>query len=207
MYYQDTQPVMQHPSISILGTLGAGKTAVSVMISKLFQLYCEKNGLDEFKVFANFTINLPNFKKVKAHDIINFPDWLQNGILIIDEVHSENGDSYNFLGKIEKKLTTFWTQIRKRNLAIITTSQDFTFILPRIRRLTYYYIHAVKLNETETLMRIVSKDGYTTINEIKIDLTQVYDLYDTKEIITPKEIQEIEDLVKDKSKKGKENVK
>jgi len=188
--------VMQHPSIAILGYLGAGKTAMAVTIAKLFYLYCEKNGLKDYKVFANFDIDLPNFKKVKAHDIVNFSSWLKDGILIIDEVHSEGGDSYNFLGKIEKKMTTFFTQIRKRNLAVITTSQDMTFVLPRIRRLTYFYIHAVKLNEKDSLMRVVSKEGYQTINEIPVDLSLVYDLYDTNEIITNEEIKEIEELVK-----------
>ncbi len=93
-------------------------------------------------------------------------------------------------------MTTFFTQIRKRNLAVITTSQHMTFVLPRIRRLTYYYIHMVKTSEeNKSLMRVVARDGYTVINEIPIDLSLVYNIFDTEEIISPEEIKEIENLV------------
>jgi len=190
--------VMQHPSIAVLGYLGAGKTAVTTLIAKLFYDYCEYHGLKGYKVFANYNINIPNFQKIKARDIVSFSPDLKNGVLIIDEIHSENGDTYNFLGAIEKKMTTFFTQIRKRNLAVITTSQDMTFVLPRIRRLTYYYIHVIRNSESTALMRIVARDGYTTVNEIPVDLSMVFDLFDTEEIITPDEIKEIESIADEK---------
>lgn len=200
--FKNTGDVMQFPSIAVVGYLGAGKTAITTFIALMFKKYCDQYGLKDYKVFANYNIDLPNFKKVKAHDIVSFAPWLKNGILIIDEIHSENGDSYNFLGAIEKKMTTFFTQIRKRNLAVITTTQDMSFILPRIRRLTYYYIHVVKQTDTKSLMRIVSRNGYTLINEIPVDLSMVYDIFDTNEIITPEEIKEIEKLTTENDKKS-----
>lgn len=186
--------VLQYPSICIIGYIGAGKTAVATFINALFTQYCDELGLQNYKVFANFTMELDRFKKVKARDIVTFPDWLRDGILTLDEIHSEGGDSYNFLAPISKKLTTFFSQIRKRNLAVITTSQDFTMVNSRIRKLTYYYLHVVELPEGKRLIRVVGRDGLEVIKEFEIDITTVYDLYDTNEVITDEEIKELETI-------------
>lgn len=175
-----------YPTIAILGHMGAGKTELSTSIALLFDEYCNKNNLD-FKVFANYTIDLERFKKVKVEDIIKYPDWLRNGILIIDEVHSEGGDSYNFLSIISKKLTTFFSQARKRNLAVIHISQNFGMVVKRIRDLTYYFIEVKRKKDNLTYVRIVGRDMFTIINEFEYDFTRAFNFFDTDEIISQEE--------------------
>jgi len=183
--------ILDYPIICVMGKLGSGKTLTTTFIAYIFEKYCLEKGLD-LTIFSNYELDLSLYKRVKAVDIMKLPKDLKDGIMILDEMHSEGGDSYNFLSPVAKKITTFVTQIRKRNIALIYTTQDYGFIMSRLRRLTYYFIQITPLKDYKTRITIRQKDGYMIINEFEIDLTDMFDYYDTNEFISQEDIETLE---------------
>ena len=194
---------IEHPMICVLGRMGSGKTLFTTYLAKKFEEFCTLNDIDN-KVFANYTLNLDLFEKVKIKDIVSFPEWLQNGILILDEIQSEGGDSYKFLSKISKHLTSFLTQVRKRNLAFVYTTQHIKLVNNRIRLLTSHVIQITNLSNGKVKLTFWDWVTKMVLGETVLDLTDCYDLYDTKELITQEEIdnqeKELEDFLKQENK-------
>lgn len=183
--------ILDYPIICVMGKLGSGKTLTTTFIAYLFEKYCIEKGLN-LTIFSNYELDLKSYKRVKAKDIIKLPKELKDGIMILDEMHSEGGDSYNFLSPVSKKITTFITQVRKRNIALIYTTQDYGFIMSRLRRLTYYFIQITPLQNHKTRITIRQKEGYMIINEFEIDLTDMFDYYDTNEFISQEDLEVLE---------------
>ena len=95
-----------YPIIAITGDFGAGKTLLATFYALLYQA---NEGL---KIFANYQFNNVKYKRVTFDEVSKMPEWLNHGVLILDELQV-GADSYNFMSNDVKKLTTFITQIRK----------------------------------------------------------------------------------------------
>jgi len=194
---------MDYPLIAVLGNMGNGKTLFTTFYALLYNEFCKQNDI-KGTVFSNYNINMDNYKKVSPAEIIKFPEWLRNGILILDEIHSSGGDAYNFLSELSKGLTTFITQIRKRNIMLIVTSQRLGFVNIRIRELLNYIIEVRK--EDYTLengshsfisnISVRNLNDYFMTKELKLDLTGMFPYFDTNEIISQQEIDDIKIEVK-----------
>lgn len=186
---------MDFPVICIIGKLGAGKSLSATFIAKLFEEFVLRMGYDDLKIFSNYTFyDTKIWVKVKAKDIVKFPSYLRNGLLILDELKSEGGASYDFLKPITKKLADFITQIRKLNLGLIYVAQNFRQIVTGIRDITYYFIQITKLVDNKTRITIISRNGYDILNEFELDLSDFYKYFDTTELITLEEIENAKDL-------------
>lgn len=180
------------PIICVLGKIGKGKSLSETFIAKLFEHFLIQNNLTKAHIFSNLTLYDINYwKKVKAKDIVKMPLWLQDGILILDEMHSEGGDRYNFMSPVARKIDEFVGQIRKRNLALIYSAQVYSQIMKGLRDLTYYFFVISKTIEGLTKIEIVAREGYTKLNEFVLDLSDFYNNYDTKELITLEDMEEL----------------
>ena len=191
-----------YPNILVLGNSGNGKSLFTTFYALLYQEFCALHGLKN-KVFANYHLELETFQKVKLQDIVKFPSWLRNGLLILDEIHSEGGDAYHFLEKDSQFLTTFITQIRKRNIQLIVASQRLNFVNIRIRELVNYYFQIKKFIYPETAeqperimteIEVLNINTFMVVGRMELDLTPIFKYYDTDEIISQLEINEFQEI-------------
>jgi len=190
---------MDWPLVIILGNMGDGKTLFATFYAKMYEQIVLENQLS-YKIFANYNIVSPIFQKVKLKDLVKFPSWLRDGLLIIDEIQVEGGDAYRFLEKDSQYLTAFITQLRKRNLQLIITTQRQRFVSIRIRELVNYMLRVRKIDlgngDFLTGVEIINMNEFIITNYMELNLTSVFPFYDTKELITLAEIEEVEEKIK-----------
>lgn len=173
----------------IIGKQGSGKTLMS---TKLAFDHPDK------KIYSNYTLFGRKFTPVtfnsklesnqKKVDILftldQNPDFFNDSIMLIDELHLYL-DSLDFMRANNRKLQTFFSQLRKRKILLIGTTQYLMNVDIRIRRqcmnvLEMYHIksHIFRVDTHEI-------DGYYTklVSSYKIDLHDFYDKYDTNELV------------------------
>jgi len=174
-----------------IGKQGYGKT---VFITKI--------AVDEFNgdrpIFSNYTLNkLPyqsiTFDKTKKphHDSISIldkldenPNFFNNSIMLLDEIHIYL-DSLDFMRKNNRRMQIFFSQLRKRNILLLATTQYIMNVDIRIRR------QCKNVFEMEHIYKDLFKvttsviDGYFTeeISSYNVVLKDYYDHYNTNEII------------------------
>lgn len=166
-----------YPIIAITGNFGAGKTLLATFLALTYKANHNMN------IFSNYKFVGVDYRKVTFEEVAKMPDWLRNGVLVLDEMQI-GADSYNSMGKNVKLLTTFITQIRKRDIILVITTQRFKMVAKRIRLLINYYI------EVESVAKGVIKartydlpNGYILLNTKTYNLKAVYPFYDTTEVI------------------------
>ena len=173
-----------------IGKQGSGKTA---FITKLLT--------DQYKtgmnVFSNYTLLDMTYEKIGANcykhitlDILlNMLDRdtnsLNDSIILLDEIHIYL-DSLDFMRSNNRRLQTFFSQLRKRNILLFATTQYIMNVDIRIRR------QCMNVFEMEHIYKDLFKvithdiDGYFTkeLNEFHINLSDYYSKYNTNEVIT-----------------------
>lgn len=183
---------MQNGFYIAIGRQGSGKT---VLITKFcVDTYYKLNG--KVKVFSNYTLHkIPytpvTFDKSKEPNKISIldkldedPNFFNNSIMLLDEIHIYL-DSLDFMKKNNRKMQTFFSQLRKRKILLLATTQYIMNVDVRIRRQclnVFEMTHIYKdLFEVDTL----EIDGYFTreISNYKLVLNEYYSHYDTNELI------------------------
>ena len=169
----------EYPITCILGDRGWGKTVTMTMLAKKYH----DEGLT---IFSNYKLIGIPYQHIEFNDIVDFPEYLHDGIILLDEVHIGT-DAYAFFTSRVKKITEFATQTRKLRLLMFYSTQVFTQPAKRLRDLTNYIIYC-EPDEIKNwfILNIydrskVSEDGY--VKSIKYNAKPYYSMYDTNEII------------------------
>lgn len=132
--------------IGVVGMPGRGKTATAVYIA--YKLYHRKARKVISNTPLNFThqfVRRPVIPKdgslpVEFEAMLGDPDNLhKRALLLADEVHAWM-DSRESMTTGNRVLTEFITQLRKRGLDMIYTTQDFGYADRRLRRLTTHIV-------------------------------------------------------------------
>ena len=165
-----------------IGSQGEGKTA---MITYL--MLVNSNFGNDRKIYSNYTLSVPH-NKITLDSIIkqldNDPSFYNNSIILMDEIHLYL-DSRDFMSKNNRKIQTFFSQLRKRNILLLGTSQYIMHVDVRVRRHAKMVFDMRNLSNGMFGCTISKIDGYYTnaINDITLNLSVAYDFYDTYEVI------------------------
>lgn len=174
--------MIKYPIIAVLGNRGDGKTLTLTTLGKQY----ESQGIN---VFANYKLIDTNYKQITFEKIAEFPSWLKDGVILMDEAHI-GLDSYAFFNKRVKDITKFVTQLRKRRLVLYYTTQVFKTVALRLRQQTDYIVDCRK-TDIEGIVELFVFDyrepdglgGFELINRFKLDGRDYFKYYDTNEII------------------------
>lgn len=162
--------------IAIVGERGSYKTCYAVSLAKSYA----DLGIN---VFTNIELKGIVYKKIDVHTVASFPEWLRDGIIIIDEAHMGT-DAYKFLTKDVQNATMFITQIRKRHLNFVFITVDFSMIAKRLRDQTDLFFYTTLIEDPKALIEIVDKrDNHRLLNRIIFNGSPYFDMYDTDQII------------------------
>lgn len=168
----------EYPRIALIGDTGGGKT---VTLTALGKMYAQMG----YKIFANYTLIDTEYEHIEFNDIVDFPEYLHDGVILIDEAHIGT-DAYAFFTQRVKEITKFATQTRKRRLIFIYTTQVFTQTAKRLRDLTTYIIYCdtTEIKDLFRLMvhdRTIDNQGY--LKTLYLHGRPFFKYYDTNEII------------------------
>jgi hypothetical protein len=164
--------------IAYVGPRGACKTLFAVATMKSFQ----EEGSN---IFTNITLKGIPYRKVTFKEIADFPDWLRDGLVVMDEM-TIGADAYNFLHKQVRDITKFVVQIRKRNIMFIMITQDFSTIAKRLRGQTdyFYQFKALSIGGTAMIDVFDLRNNFQFVQKIPFDGREYFKFYDTNEIIS-----------------------
>lgn len=182
-----------------IGKQGSGKT---LFITKL--MVEEKLKHQKRKLFSNYSIFGLEFERVtfdrkiekerglEDENIIDIleqldddPNYFNNSILLLDEIHIYL-DSLDFMKKNNRRMQTFFSQLRKRNILLLGTTQYIMNVDIRIRRQCMGVFAMTNMGEGIFEVTTHEIDGYytTPISEKYVVLNDYFNYYDTNEIIT-----------------------
>jgi len=162
--------------ICILGERGSYKSCYAVSLAHDYA----QQGVN---VFTNIELKGIPYKKITVHTLASFPDWLRDGIIIIDEAHMGT-DAYKFLTHDVQNATMFITQIRKRRLNFVYITVDFGMIAKRLRDQTDLFFYTTLIEDPKALIEVVDKrNNHTLLNRFIFDGSPYFDKYDTNQII------------------------
>lgn len=171
-----------------IGKQGSGKTC---FITKL--LYTE---LDNRKVFSNYKlfdfdyvpITFDNELEPDKIDILkqleDEQNYFDNSIMLLDEMHVYF-DSLDFMQKNNRKMQRFFSQLRKRNILLLGTTQYLMNLDVRIRRQCMNVFEMNHIFKSLFEVTTFEIDGYFSkeVSRYNIDLGVYFNKYDTNEII------------------------
>lgn len=174
--------------IGLEGGMGSGKTIMMVR-------YLLKDFANGHKIFSNFGLRHIDYEFLNIHDLME-DNNLQNLSVGIDEI-TVFLDCRKSSSKMNRYISYFVLQTRKRNVNLYYTTQSFRMIDKRLLEHTEFQIVCSKIyneygNEIDGVRRYAILDlrDITDIRNIKIkrlklDITPYYDFYDTNEVILP----------------------
>ena len=177
----------------IIGKQGSGKTLMSTKLA--LDPYDADNSI---RIFSNYELFDADFTYITFNTALEVnkdkldilaqldkdPDFFNNSIMLIDEIHLYL-DAYDFMRNNNRKLQTFFSQLRKRNILLIGTTQYIMNVDIRIRRQCMNVLEMKKVKAPVFQVDTHDIDGYYTefISSYFIDLSDYYDRYDTCELI------------------------
>lgn len=162
--------------IAIVGERGSYKTCYAVSLAKAYA----DQGIN---VFTNIDLFGIEYKPTHVDDLIKFPEWLRDGIIIIDEAHT-GADSYKFLTTKVQKATKFITQIRKRRLNFVYITVDFSMIAKRLREQTDLMFYTTLIKDPQAMVEVADKrNNHKLLNRFIFDGSPYFPMYDTNQII------------------------
>jgi len=167
-----------YPIFTLVGKKGTGKTLTMTALG------IEYHVKDNLTIFANYDLFEVEYTKITFQDLAAFPDWLHNGVVLIDESHI-GADAYSFFNQQTQDITKFMTQTRKRKLIIMMTTQIFTQMAKRLRLLTDYIMECERTNiEGVVHIAVYDKDnGSKLINTFFLDGRPYFKHYETEQLI------------------------
>lgn len=184
MHDQINFPIVEYPIIAFVGNRGGGKTLLMTAMA-----------VDEFHktkrmIFSNYTLYGIKYTYMPFEEMIANLETLHNCWLLIDEAHV-GIDSYDFLSKSTQKVTQFVTQIRKRQITMLITTQRFGTIAKRFRQQVDYIVWcnrtSMKGVSKYTMYDYENKTENTVLWEKVLDLRGYFKYYNTNELVLIKE--------------------
>ena len=172
-----------------IGKQGSGKT---LFITKL-----AIDNKDDRKIFSNYSLFGVNHQKITLGNkeeveqgigYIRYLDenknYFNNSIMLLDEIHIYL-DSLDFMRENNRRLHTFFSQLRKRNILLLGTTQYLMNVDVRIRRQCMNVFEMKNLSSGVFNVITHEIDGYYSqpISDYNLDLSDYYYYYDTNEII------------------------
>lgn len=174
-----------------IGQQGSGKT---LFITKLLIDILKKD--KNIRVFSNYTLFGIKYTKITlSRALENNPEYLlkmlekdpnyfNNSIILLDEIHLDL-DSRDFFKKNSRQLQSFFSQLRKRKILLLATTQYILNLDIRVRRQA---LHVFEMSHIKgDIFKVVTHkiDGYFTeeISSYFVELCDYYHFYDTNEII------------------------
>lgn len=166
-----------------IGAQGSGKTLLSVaLLFELSKIYPER------KIFSNIGLYGLQYERFDFDTLLeniklnnNFYD---NSIILFDEIHIFL-NSLDFYKKQNRLVQGFFSQLRKRKIIILGTSQYILNVDVRIRRQAIRVFEIYKQNNDiyEVIIHLI--DGYFTkkLDNLFLKLNKYYKNYNTYEII------------------------
>ena len=172
-----------------IGRQSSGKTA---FITKLLV----DNYTYDKKVYSNYTlfgidyerITFDNKRNKNAIDILNVikdnPNYFNNSIMLLDEIHLYF-DSRDFMKHNNRIIQNFFSQLRKRNILLLATTQYILHLDIRIRRQALAVFQMTNLKDGIFKVDVHEIDGYYTsfIRTELVNLNSYFKYYDTNELI------------------------
>ena len=172
-----------------IGRQGSGKTA---FITKLLV----DNYSNSRKVYSNYSlfgidyekITFDNKRNKSAIDILKIisynPDYFNNSIMLLDEIHIYF-DSRDFMKQNNRIIQNFFSQLRKRNILLLATTQYILHLDIRIRRQALAVFQMANLKDGIFRVDVHEIDGYYTsfIRTELVNLNDYFKYYDTNELI------------------------
>ena len=172
-----------------IGRQGSGKTA---FITKLLV----DNYSNDRKVYSNYSlfgidyqkITFDNKKNKNAIDILNVisenPDYFNNSIMLLDEIHIYF-DSRDFFKRNNRIIQNFFSQLRKRNILLLATTQYILHLDIRIRRQALAVFQMANLKDGIFRVDVHEIDGYFTsfVKSELVNLNDYFKYFDTYELI------------------------
>ena len=175
------------------GKQGSGKTLMQTKIAldnfetnstlKVFSNY-ELIGIDFTYCTFNSELEVNKDKLDILEQLDEDPNFFNNSIMLIDEIHLYL-DSLDFMRKNNRRLQTFFSQLRKRNILLLGTTQYVLNLDVRIRRQCLNVMAMKHLKGNIFQVETYDIDGYDTeyIGTHLVDLSAYYNRFDTFELI------------------------
>ena len=176
--------------VLLIGRQGSGKTLMATKIA--FEEYSGQH------IFSNYTLYGIDYKPITFNkeieqnkdkiDILDMletnPDFFNDSIMLLDEIHLYL-DSLDFMRKNNRKLQTFFSQLRKRKILLIGTTQYLMNVDIRIRRQCLNVIEMSQKDNGIFCAETSEIDGYFSkfISRVYIDLKKWYKCYNTNELV------------------------
>ena len=172
-----------------IGRQGSGKTA---FITKLLV----DNYSKDKKVYSNYSlfdidyekITFDNKRNKNAIDILNVikdnPNYFNNSIMLLDEIHLYF-DSRDFMKHNNRIIQNFFSQLRKRNILLLATTQYILHLDIRIRRQALAVFQMTNLRDGIFRVDVHEIDGYFTrfLRSELVNLNNYFKYYNTNELI------------------------
>lgn len=173
----------------IIGKQGSGKT---LMATKLAFDESEKPLFSNFSLFGKpftpITFNSAIEANKSKLDILKQldlnPDYFNDSVMLLDELHLYL-DSLDFMRANNRKLQTFFSQLRKRRILLIGTTQYLMNVDIRIRRQCMSVLDMKHIKGDIFQVETHDIDGYFTelVSTYRINLRDYYDKFDTNELV------------------------
>ena len=175
-----------------IGKQGSGKTLFITQL--LYKELKEKTR----PIFSNYTLfgldytpitfdnNKERFEKVDILDALDKdPNYFNHSIMLLDEIHIYF-DSLDFFKRNSRRMQTFFSQLRKRDILLFGTTQYIMNLDIRIRRQCMNVFDMTHIYKELFNVSVKEIDGYHDyeVSNFNIDLSEYFDKYDTTEIIT-----------------------
>lgn len=175
----------------VIGRQGSGKTLY--LVKKAYEYY--KQG---YTIYSNVHLNFP-YKKLKYNDIIDCK--LENGVVIIDEIHLLLS-ARNSMSKINREICdSFLSMVRKKGLIVYGTTQterkvdirfreekDFFYICRKYAFINDKWVEVMhNQNLSKTIPIMVQLDCTEMFSNQSLEFSfianEYFNLYDTRQII------------------------
>ena len=133
-------------------------------------------------------ITFDNKKNKNSIDILKVisdnPNYFNNSIMLLDEIHIYF-DSRDFMKQNNRIIQNFFSQLRKRNILLLATTQYILHLDIRIRRQALAVFQMTNLKDGIFRADVHEIDGYYTnfIRTELVNLNDYFKYYDTNELI------------------------
>ena len=178
--------IIESPIIGLVGDKGSGKTLFLRALAQEFHN-------EKLNVYANFQIFGIDYTHINFTYLADLPDNLRDGVILLDEAQM-GLDAYKWYDKQSTKLSKLFTQLRKRNLEIVYSTQRWPTVNYRVRDITDYIFAFEAGRDSEdhlikgtSLISISNRSRATRADpaykQLIFDGRKYFGMYNTDEII------------------------